>query len=67
MAQKNHFTEFFTQNDFTKLLESCQGMPFDLQKLLETQRKNVQAITEANRLSMENLQAVATRQAEILS
>ncbi len=67
MAQKNHFTEFFAQNDFTKLLESCQGMPFDLQKLLDTQRKNVQAISDANRLSMENLQAVASRQAEILS
>jgi phasin family protein len=66
MTQKNHFTDFFAQNDFTKLFENYQG-PFDVKKLLDTQRKNLQALTEANQLSMGNLQAIATRQAEILS
>ena len=34
---------------------------------METQRKNLQAFTEAQRLAVENLQAVAQRQTEIMS
>jgi phasin family protein len=67
MAQKNPFADFFAQNDFAKLFENYQNSPFDLKTMLETQRKNIQAISEANQLSMENLQAIAARQAEILS
>ncbi|MCE7885877.1 MAG: phasin family protein [Alphaproteobacteria bacterium PRO2] len=67
MAQKNPFADFFAQNDFAKLFENYQTSAFDLKALLETQRKNVQAITEANQVSMSNLQTIAQRQTEILS
>ena len=67
MAQKNPFADFFAQNDFAKLFENYQTSAFDLKALLETQRKNVQAITEANQVSMGNLQTIAQRQTEILS
>ena len=67
MAQKNPFADFFAQNDFAKLFENYQSIPFDLKSLLETQRKNVQALSEANQISMENIQAIAQRQTEILS
>ncbi len=69
MAQNNNpFTEFFTQSDFSKMFENYQGStPFDMQSFLETQRRNVQAITEAQQLTMENFQAIAQRQSEILS
>lgn len=66
MTQKNPF-DFFAQSDFGKLFENYQASPFDLKSLLETQRKNVQAISEANQLAMNNLQTIAQRQAEILS
>ncbi len=68
MAQKNNsFSDFFAQHDFAKLFESYQTNPFDLKALLETQRKNVQAITEANQIAMGNMQTIAQRQTEILS
>ncbi len=67
MAQKNPFADFFAQNDFAKLFENYQSVPFDMKGLLETQRKNVQAISEANQIAMGNLQTIAQRQTEILS
>ena len=57
------FSKFLTDSDFTKF----SGFPFDFNALLETQRKNVQALTEAQQLALESLQTVAQRQAEILS
>ncbi len=65
--QQNPFTDFFSQSDFSKLFENYQSMPFDMKALLETQRKNIQAISEANQRAMEGVQAIAQRQAEILS
>lgn len=67
MSQKNPFTDFFSQNDFSKLFENYQAIPFDMKGFLETQRKNIQALSEANQLAMEGLQAIAQRQTEILS
>jgi phasin family protein len=67
MTQKNPFTDFFAQNDFTKMFENYQGIPFDMKSFLETQRKNIQALTEAQQLTMEGFQAIAQRQSELLS
>ncbi len=64
---KNPFADMFSQNDFAKLFENYQSLPFDMNAFLETQRKNVQALTEAQQLAVEGLQAVAQRQSEILS
>ena len=38
-----------------------------MKAFLETQRKNVQAVTQAQQLSFQSLQAIAQRQSEILS
>ena len=49
----------FTKYDFTKL--------FDVKALLEIQRKNIEAVSEANKLAFEGFQAAGQRQAAILS
>lgn len=67
MTQKNPFADFFTQNDFSKIMEQYQGTSFDMEALMETQRKNIQALNEAQQLAMENMQAIAQRQSQILS
>lgn len=68
MAQNNNpFAEFFSNNDFAKTFEQYQNLPFDINSMLDTQRKNIQALTEAQHLAVENLQAIVQRQTEILS
>lgn len=39
---------------------------FDLKQLMETQRKNMQAMTDAMQLGIEGLQAAMSRQAEVI-
>lgn len=65
---QNPFTAFdFTQfQDFGKIAGGFELPQVDSTKLLETQRKNVEAITAANRTIFEGFQAVAQRQAEIV-
>ncbi|MBX6322876.1 MAG: TIGR01841 family phasin [Rhodospirillaceae bacterium] len=41
-------------------------LTFDVAALIEVQRKNLEALTNANKLAIEGAQAVAKRQAEIL-
>ena len=58
----NDFTKLYAFTklpDFTKL--------FDVKALLDIQRKNILAFSEARKLAVEGLQAVARRQTEILS
>jgi phasin family protein len=50
----------------TKLAQSWQASGVDVKSLVESQKKNVEAVTGANRAVVEGLQAVAKRQAEIL-
>lgn len=65
--QQNPFTDFFAQNDFSKMFENYQSSPFDLQAFMDTQRKNIQALSEAQQATVEGMQILAQRQAEILS
>ncbi|GJL85365.1 MAG: hypothetical protein DHS20C02_11400 [Micavibrio sp.] len=67
MAKNNPFSEFFSQNDFTKAFEQYQNLPFDMTSLMDTQRKNMQALSKAQQLTMEGFQAIAQRQAAIMS
>jgi phasin family protein len=50
----------------TKLVQSFQVPGVDVKALVEGQKKNIEAVTSANRAVVEGLQAVAKRQAEIL-
>lgn len=67
MASTNPFSTFFTQSDFTKTMEQFQTMAFDMKDVMECHRKNLQAISEAQQLAFEGMQAVAQRQSEIMS
>lgn len=52
--------------DPTKVMQDFKLPGFDLEKLLTAQRKNLEALTAANRLAAEGYQAVAKRQTEIV-
>lgn len=67
MAAQNPFSDFFSQNDFSKFFENYHSSPFDVHGFMETQRKNIQALTDAQSLAIENMQALAQRQSTILS
>jgi len=68
MADKNkNFTDFFSQNDFSKFFEGYNSSPVDMKSFLETQRKNLQALSEAQKTTIEGIQAIAQRQTELLS
>ena len=63
----NSFTDFFAQNDFSKFFENYNSSPVDMKAFLETQRKNLLAISEAQQTAVEGFQNLARRQTEILS
>ncbi len=67
MTNNNPFNEFFSQNDFSKFFENYQAIPFDVQSFMETQRKNVQALSDAQQIAMDNMQKLAQRQSAVLS
>lgn len=62
----NPMEQFFTP-DFSKAFSSFQGFPFDVAAVMETQRRNMQAFTDAQQMAMESMKTVAARQSEILS
>jgi phasin family protein len=65
----NPFGDF----DFTKMMMDPSklmgdfklGGGIDMEKLMASQRRNLEALTAANQLALEGMQAVARRQAEI--
>src|SRR5882724_4239739 len=61
-ANRNPFMDM----DVTKLMGEFKMPGVDLHKVVSAQRKNVEALTAANQLAAEGMQAVARRQAEIL-
>lgn len=56
----------FWDMDFSKMMADYKVPGMDMDALMAAQRKNMEALTQANRLAYEGMQAVATRQAEIL-
>ncbi len=57
----------FSKFDFSKMMGDLKVPGFDMQAAMESQRKNIEALTAANQAAVQGLQAVAQRQAEILS
>jgi phasin family protein len=53
--------------DMTKMLGDVRIPGFDMQAVMAAQRKNIEALTAANQAAVQGMQAVAQRQAEILS
>lgn len=56
----------FWDLDVSKLISEFKVPGIDVDGLMAAQRKNIEAVTAANKVAFEGMQAVATRQAEIL-
>jgi phasin family protein len=59
--------DFFSQSDFTKFFAPMTSPAFGVKSLMESQRKNMQALTEAQQLAFQGIRAIAQRQSELLS
>ena len=62
----NTYVELMKQNDLTKMFDGASVPGVDFEALTEAQRKNVQAIVDANRVASEGYQALFKKQVEIL-
>jgi len=58
--------DFGAMMDFTKVTEQFKVPGFDASALIESQRRNIEALTEINRVAFDGARAIAQRQAEIL-
>src|SRR5271165_5313093 len=55
----------FLDFDMTKMMADFRFRPFDVEAWMACQRRNIEALTQANQLAVEGVQAVARRQIEI--
>lgn len=53
--------------DFSKMLEQFKLPGVDMTSVMDARRKDIDAITEANRLAYEGMQALVQKQTEMLS
>ena len=76
MSTNNPFNPFASMDfskfdmskfDVSKMLGDIKIPGFDMTAMLDAQRKNIEALTAANQAAVQGMQAVAQRQAEILS
>ena len=63
----NTFTDFFSNNRFPNFWENYATVPVDMKSFLETQRKNLQAISDAQQASLEGFQTQAKYQTQMIS
>ena len=62
------FSKFdFSKFDVSKMLGDVKIPGFDMSAMMDAQRKNIEALNAANQAAVQGMQAVAQRQAEILS
>lgn len=52
--------------DISKILEQLKVPGIDMQAIIEARRKDIEALTQANQMAYESMQALARREAEIL-
>jgi phasin family protein len=64
MAETQSRPSFF-DFDITKMMADFRFRPFDLEAIMACQRRNIEALAQANQLTVEALQAVTRRQIEI--
>jgi phasin family protein len=65
MATKHQAEQFF-DFDISKYMSDFKVPGVDVETLMTSQRKNLEALTQANKLAYDGLQAVVKRQVEIL-
>ena len=51
--------------DVTKIFADFRFHPFDVEAAWAAQRRNIEALSQANQLAIESMQAVAKRQIEL--
>jgi len=51
--------------DMTKILADFRFRPFDVEAVWAAQRRNIEALSQANQLAVESVQALAKRQIEL--
>jgi phasin family protein len=56
----------FFEMDVSKMMNEFKLPGVDVDAIMASQRKNIEAVTAANQLAIEGMQAVVRRQAEIL-
>jgi phasin family protein len=64
MAEAQARPNFF-DFDVTKVMADFRFRPLDVEALMASQRRNIEALSQANQLAVEGVQAVARRQIEI--
>jgi phasin family protein len=64
MAETQTRPNFF-DFDVTKMMADFRFRPFDVEAIMACQRRNIEALAQANQLAVEAVQAVARRQIEI--
>lgn len=65
MAAKQQLDQFF-DFDVSKYMGDFKVPGIDVETLVSSQKKNIEAVTQANRMAYDGMQAVVKRQAEIL-
>src|SRR3546814_11077957 len=60
------FKNPFLEMDVQKLMGEFKLPNVDVDAVVAAQKKNIEALTSANQLAVEGMQAIATRQAQIL-
>jgi phasin family protein len=67
----NSFNPFanmdFGKFDVSKMMQDLKVPGVDVNALMEAQRKNIEALTAANKAAIDGMQSVAKRQAEIMA
>lgn len=53
--------------DFTTLLEQCKLPGVDMASIIDARRQDIEAVTEANRIAYEGMQALVQKQLEIFT
>jgi phasin family protein len=64
MAETQARPNFF-DFDVTKMMADFRFRPFDVEAIMACQRRNIEALAQANQLAVEAVQAVTRRQIEI--
>lgn len=68
MKPKQDFSDNpFGSSEFLKFFESYQHPVLDMKSIMETQRKNMQALSQAQQLALQACQTLGQRQGKILS
>lgn len=67
MAKTKNYGELFSPQDLSRFFDQYKAMPVDMKDMMETQRKNMQALSEASQCAVFGMQSIASRLADIMS